>query len=533
MSNLTRMNYAVTLPTLLSFAVVAAFTGCATLLDGCTSARAVSVAIDPGPKATALPASSLTARRSRERPSGSSGFSVAIERLTASVVAISAVKIVPIELGDRDTDPGREALAERLRERGIPLVQSEPPRIALREVGCGVITRGDGYILTAAHVVDEAAVVTVQLHDGRDFPGRIVGIDLPSDVAVIKIEANELPTVTLGSSSRLKPGTSVAAIGSPFGLKGSVAVGVVSALDRTLPGDDSYVPFVQTDLPLNPGTSGGPLLDEQGAVVGINSQVAWGEDGESGVSFAIPIEIAQRLEEELIRTGRVERGDLGAAFQDMDTQLARAFGRSTANGALLHTIRAGGAAAHANLRAGDIIVEIAGRAVQGASDLASTIGSARPGSTVLLGVWRAHRLMHVPVRLEAADRSGNVSPSSGSAGQTVTPVLSVRELKSSERRELATSGHLLVTGESERAVAAGIALGDVVLGTSDATLRSAEELSRALTRNAGVLALLIEHQGMRTFVAIPLSLPAQNRVEAPAAARPSKSTGSVPLDRRD
>lgn len=449
-------------------------------------------------------ASASTAPRATLEQGGASfgppDFSAAVERVEAAVVGISAVKIVSVATDNADDD--EQTLADLLRERGIPLAQSKPLRIALRDEGCGIIVGREGYILTAAHIVDDAAVVTVELRDGRKLPGHIVGIDLPSDVAVLKIEATDLPAATLGESRRLRPGTWVAAIGSPFGLKRSVAVGVVSALNRTLPGDDTYMPFIQTDLPLNPGDSGGPLIDAHGEVLGINSQIAMGDAGAAGVSFAIPGEIARSIEGEIIRAGRVERGDLAMGFQDVGVELARAFGRSSSSGALVHTIEPGGAAARANLRVGDIVVELDGRAVGGARELASALAAHRPGSTAVLGIWRAHRLLRVPVRLAQAEPP---APKTGSPADSIPDEFSVRELTSKERRALATSGRLIVTGVSAQAAAAGLEIGDILLGSPDVSLQSVEELSRALTERSGVLALLVEHEGVRAFIALPLA----------------------------
>lgn len=497
------------LSSLISCAAAAALAGCATLNGGGTGLPATSAPMGVAPAAAARAGPAASPAPLAGIPCGASSgppdFSGAIEQMRSAVVGISAVKIVSIEDDDPDAGEDRELLADLLRERGIPLVQRKPPRVALRDQGSGVVVTPDGYILTAAHVVDGAVVVTVELRDGRQLAGRIVGVDLPTDVAVLKIEARDLPTAHLGESSRIKPGSWIAAIGSPFGLKGSAAVGVVSALDRTLPGDEAYIPFIQTDLALNPGNSGGPLLDARGEVVGINSQIAMGENGETGVSFAIPIEIARGVEVELMRAGRVERGDLGMAFQDLDSELARAFGRSTTGGALIHTIRPDGPAARADLRPGDIVLELDGREVAGARELANEIAAHRPGSAALLGIWRAHALLRVAVRIEQSEASAlRIKPSTGSAAEPPPRVLSVRELTPKERRALATSGQLLVTGLSAPAAAAGIEMGDIVLGTEGGALRSADELSRALARSSGVLALLIEHEGMRTFVAVPL-----------------------------
>ena len=494
------MNY--TTSSLVSLAAAAALACYARVLDGGAGTSAIrpecSAAVS---RSAARPA----AAQLGERSLAPADFGPAIGRLSAAVVGISAVNIISLEPDDSDAGDGEGVLAEPQRHGRSPASRAKPARLALRDQGSGIVVARDGYILTAAHVVDDAAVVTVQLQDGREFPAKIVGADLRTDVAVLKIRAADLSAATLCPSSRLRVGTWVAAIGAPFGFRGSVAVGVVSALERRLPGDDSYMPFIQTDLPLNPGNSGGPLLNAEGEVVGINSQVALSATGESGVSFAIPIEIARQVEAQLIRAGRVEQGDLGIAFQDVDTSLARAFGLDTATGALVHTVQAGGPASRANLRIGDIIVELDGRRVERASQLADAIAAHKPGSTTVVGIWRAHRLVHIPVYVKEAETFA--SEPSGSMRDFDLPELSVAELSRKERRALPTNGRLLVTGVSAQAAAAGIELGDVILGTANTPLRSVGELSRALADGSGELPLLIERERMRTFVALPLDVP--------------------------
>lgn len=496
------MNYIAS--SLVSLATAAALACCVRPLDGGGGVRPTA-AIHPERSATGTPGAARPVADLRERFPAAVDFGPAIERMSATVVGISAVDVMSLETDDSDAGDGAAAPAEPRRHGRSRASRAQPARLALREQGSGIVVTRDGYILTAAHVIDGAAVVTVQLQDGREFPAGIVGADLRSDIAVLKIRATGLSAATLCPSSRLRVGAWVAAVGTPFGLRGSVAVGVVSALDRRLPGDDSYMPFIQTDLPLNPGNSGGPLLNAAGEVVGINSKIAFSAGGESGVSFAIPIEIARRVEVQLINAGRVEQGDLGIAFQDVDTSLARAFGLDTPTGALVHTVQPGGPAARADLRIGDIVVELDGRRMERASQLADAIAAHKPGSTALVGIWRAHRLVHIPVYVKEAETS--ISEPSGSMRDVNLPELSVAELSRKERRALPTDGHLLVTGVSAQAAAAGIELGDVILGTANAPLRSVGELSRALADGSGELPLLIEREGMRTFVALPLAGP--------------------------
>jgi serine protease Do len=434
-------------------------------------------------------------------------------------VVISSVKLVPVERDKEDAGDDSQAIAELLRRRGFPLAQSEPLSLALRDTGCGIIVSADGYILTNAHLVSEAAWVSVRLREGREFTARIVGIDLPSDIGVLKIDSGDLPVAILGESGQLKPGARVAAIGAPFGFADSVSSGVVSALGRMLPGDESYLPYIQTDLALNPGSSGGPLIDERGEVVGINAQIVFRDGGNAGVSFAIPIEIARDIEAQLIRNGRIERGDIGIAFQDVNGPLARAFGLLEPSGALVHTVEPGGPAARARVRIGDIVLEVNGRRIGRASELATALAALKPGSAAELGVWRDRGLSQIRVHVEESGTPPlRIPQSTARAAASAPRLLSTQELSAKERRALGTEGHLIVKAVSAAAAAAGIEAGDVIVSAGAAPLETPRELQQALRQSSGTLALLIEHEGVRSFVALPLDQSAPEYVTDPREA---------------
>ena len=287
-----------------------------------------------------------------------------------------------------------ENLPEFLR-RQLPREMDTPIR---QGVGLGFILTSDGYILTNAHVVDGAAEVVVRLTDKREFKARVVGTDARTDVALIKVDAHGLPAVTIGDPARLRVGEWVAAIGSPFGFESTVTAGIVSAKSRSLP-SDSYVPFIQTDVAINPGNSGGPLFDMNGRVVGINSQIYSRSGGYQGLSFAIPIDIAMKVKDDLQKFGKVNRGRLGVVIQTVSKDLADSFGLHKATGALVTSVEPGGPAEKFGVRDGDIIFGVNSREVEQSGDLPRLIGETRPGEAVRLKIWRqgAERELSVAV----------------------------------------------------------------------------------------------------------------------------------------
>ena len=266
----------------------------------------------------------------------------------------------------------------------------------VRGQGSGFILREDGVILTNAHVVDGADEVTVKLSDKREFRAKVVGADKATDVAVLKVEARGLPVVKVGDSARSRVGEWVLAIGSPFGFESSATAGIISALSRALP-DENYVPFIQTDVAVNPGNSGGPLFNMAGEVIGINSQIYSRSGGYQGLSFAIPIEVAMKVERQITKTGQVQRGRLGVSIQSLDQSLADSFGLSRPAGALVSEIEAGGPAAKAGLEPGDVILAVNGEAVASVEALRAQIGKA--DKRVALLVQRGEMRLFVPVDL--------------------------------------------------------------------------------------------------------------------------------------
>ncbi|HEY0844463.1 MAG TPA: Do family serine endopeptidase [Noviherbaspirillum sp.] len=355
-----------------------------TLLAACSpSDKEQNVASAPAP--AAQPAPSANAGRTVELPN----FVNLVKQQGPAVVNISATRVAAGPTGLREGDP----FYEFFRRFGIPPEAGEPPAGGL---GSGFITSQDGYILTNAHVVADTDEVSVKLSDKREFKARVIGMDPYTDVALLKIDATELPFVTIGDPAKLEPGEWVAAIGAPFGFENSVTVGVVSAKGRLLP-NESYVPFIQTDVAVNPGNSGGPLFSTRGEVVGINSQIYSETGGYMGISFAIPIDIAINIANQLRETGKVTRGRIGVQVQELTVDLAAGLGLKEPRGALVSAIERGGPADKAGMQPGDVVLSLNGQQIQNSADLARFVAGTRPGTTVPVEIWRKGNTLSLKV----------------------------------------------------------------------------------------------------------------------------------------
>ncbi len=296
----------------------------------------------------------------------------------------------------REGDP----LFEFFRRFGAPPEFGEAPQGGL---GSGFIISPDGYVLTNAHVVADTDEVTVKLVNKREYKAKVIGFDPYTDVAVLKIDAKDLPVVTLGDPKQIEPGEWVAAIGAPFGFENSITVGVVSAKGRLLP-SGSYVPFIQTDVAVNPGNSGGPLFSTRGEVIGINSQIYSQTGGYMGISFAIPIDIALDISKQLRETGKVTRGRIGIQSQEMTIELASALGLKEPRGVLVAAVQRGGPADKAGIRPGDVILSFDGKPVHNPADLARLVGSSKPGTTVNTEVWRKNETASIKIEVDELRR---------------------------------------------------------------------------------------------------------------------------------
>src|SRR5580692_8345848 len=327
------------------------------------------------------------------RVTGLPDFSGLVAENGAAVVNISVVEKVQKPGNPGEQGEAEDPLSQFFRRFQMPAPEHEPP---MHGIGSGFIVSADGYVLTNAHVVADASEVTVKLTDRREFVAKVVGVDKRSDVALIKIAATGLPKVRFGDSSRLKPGQWVVAIGSPFGFENSVTAGVVSAVARPL--DETYVPFIQTDAAVNPGNSGGPLFNVNGQVIGINSQIYSRTGGYMGMSFAIPIDLALSVENQLRTKGKVSRSRIGVAVQPVNQKLAMTFGLGTPHGALVSAVEPKSPSERAGLKPGDVITNVDGHTIDDSYDLPTIIAEIPPGSEAHIGYWRDHKGSEVDVK---------------------------------------------------------------------------------------------------------------------------------------
>lgn len=436
-------------------------------------------------------------------------FTELVERQAPAVVNISTTQIqrsnrqgLPFEEGD--------PMFELFR-RMVPQLPNAPRDSESKSLGSGFVISADGFILTNAHVVEGADDINVRLNDKREFRARIVGADKRTDVALIKIDAANLPTVRLGEVSQLKVGEWVIAIGSPFGFESSVTAGIVSAKGRSLP-QENYVPFIQTDVAINPGNSGGPLFNMRGEVVGINSQIYSRSGGYMGLSFAIPIDVAMEVQRQLKSQGRVSRGRLGVVIQEMTKELAESLGLSKPAGAIVSAVEKGGPAEKAGIEAGDVILRFDNKPIGASADLPRIVATTPPGSKVAVQLWRKGGMREIPVSVgEVAEEKTARSPSRSpnpSLGAANRLGLVVSELTPVQRKELGVGGGLLIEdirGNSQRA---DLRPGDVIVAlinkgaTTD--IKSAAQFNKLLAdfdKGANVT-LLIRRGDAQSFVTI-------------------------------
>ncbi|MBL8529239.1 MAG: DegQ family serine endoprotease [Burkholderiales bacterium] len=431
-------------------------------------------------------------------------FTTLVARQGVAVVNVSTTQTTPFGGSGIPGVPEDHPFNDFLR-RAPPPERDDPTS----SLGSGFILTEDGYILTNAHVLDDADEVTVRLTDKREFTARVIGADARTDVALLKIEARDLPTVRIGDPGALKVGEWVLAIGSPFGFENSVTAGIVSAVGRALP-DESLVPFIQTDVAINPGNSGGPLFDLQGAVVGINSQIYSRTGGYMGLSFAIPIDLAIRVSDELRAHGKVTRGWLGVQIQDVTPELAASFGLAEPVGALVAEIEKGSPATAAGIRPGDVITAFGGKAIRGSAELPPLVAATAPGTKVPVQLWRKGQSRDVDVGIEPlVDERSEARPRE----QRVPPNrlgLVLSELDESERRELGVASGLFVESAVGAAAKAGIRDGDVVAAVNDEAVSSLTGFNRLLAQQPRdrAVALLVRRGDRALYVAVkPDSLP--------------------------
>ncbi|MFT7722842.1 MAG: Do family serine endopeptidase [Roseateles sp.] len=422
-----------------------------------------------------------------------------------AVVGITVAGLHQVD-GPAALQPGQDAGDDPFFRffRGIPGLrlpqQINPGAQPFRGQGSGFIISADGLVLTNAHVVREAKQVTVKLSDRREFAAQVLGSDPATDIAVLKVDAKGLPAVQLGDARQVQVGDWVLAIGAPYGFEQTATQGIVSAKGRSLPGD-SVVPFIQTDAAVNPGNSGGPLFDASGRVVGVNAQIYSQSGGFQGLAFAIPVDVALRVKDQIVAHGKVEHARLGVTLQDLSAPLAASFGLDAPDGALVSSVQPGSAAAKAGLKAGDVITALDGEPVRVAGDVSSRVGLARPGDKIKLALWRDKAHHSETVSLGRADKDApqaSAAPEGGQLGLALRPL---------ERQELRGAGldhGLLVEGVAGPAQLAGVQPGDVLLALNGKPVQSVDEVRAAMKGKPNSVALLVARDGQQIFVPVRL-----------------------------
>ena len=430
-------------------------------------------------------------------------FADLVERASPAVVNIRTTEKVLQQQAQGGIPGMPEDQAEFFRKFfGVPIPglpsspkQAQPnlgkPQEADRGVGSGFIIESNGFILTNAHVVEGANTIYVTLTDKREYKAKLLGMDKRTDVAVVKIDARDLPKLPLGDSSRVRVGEWVLAIGSPFGLENTVTAGIVSAKSRDT-GD--YLPFIQTDVAVNPGNSGGPLLNTAGQVIGINSQIFSRSGGYMGISFAIPIDEAMRVAEQLRANGKMTRGRIGVALGEMTKEIAESLGLGKPRGAYVRNVEPGGPAAAGGIESGDVILSFNGRDIGKSTDLPRAVGETKPGTSASVQVWRkgsTKDLMVSVVDTEAGQAAVKKADSSNAGGANANSLgVAVSELSDSKKKELNIRGGVEVTGLGDGPLArAGVRPGDVIIRIADADItgvKQFESLVKGLDGNKAV-----------------------------------------------
>ena len=433
-------------------------------------------------------------------------FTALVEKQGAAVVNVSTSQIVqnaqsmPGIPGLPEGDP----LAELFRRFGTPM----PREQETHSLGSGFIISADGYILTNAHVVDSADKITVRLTDQREYKAKVIGADRRTDVALIKIEASGLPKVTQGDPAVLKVGEWVLAIGSPFGFDSSVTAGIVSGKGRSLQ-QENFVPFIQTDVAINPGNSGGPLFNMKGEVVGINSQIYSRSGGYMGLSFAIPIDVAMEVANQLRTSGRVTRGRIGVVIQEVTRELADSFGLANTSGALISAVEKGGPADKAGIQASDVILKFDGKAVGTSRDLPRMVAGTLPGSKVAVQLWRKGATKELSLLVGEIPGEGRASRSSKNdpSGEQIARLgIGVVELTQEQKKQLGIEDGLLIEDIRGGGSRSELQRGDIILALGNTPIVSIEQLNGVLKgigkgRN---VALLVRRGESASYIAIKL-----------------------------
>ena len=451
-------------------------------------------------------------RRTSQKSRSSTGPAVVNITVTGTTKVANNESDGNPSLGNRGADPfGNDPFFEFFRrfQQQQPGARGGMPAqphggMPMRGQGSGFIVDANGIILTNAHVVRDAKEVTVKLTDRREFIAKVLGADPKTDVAVLKIDAKDLPVVAIGKPSDLRVGEWVLAIGAPFGFENSVTAGVVSAKGRNLP-DDSAVPFIQTDVAVNPGNSGGPLFNGRGEVVGINSQIYSRTGGYQGLSFAIPIDLASKIEKQIVEHGEVKHARLGVTIQEVNQTLASSFKLDKAAGALVASVQKGSAAEKAGLQPGDVVRAVDGRPIIASGELSAVVALKNPGDKLQFDVWRNGQAESIAATLQGTDKDAvqTADAASGSEDGNAKLGLSLRPLQPQERAQAGNAAGLVVEDADGPAALAGVEAGDLLLAVNGTPVKSIEQTRAALSKTGNKsVALLIQRGDNKIFVPV-------------------------------
>lgn len=446
-------------------------------------------------------------------------FTQIVEKTETAVVNIRTTASVPVRrssMGPNGNDPYEmfrwffgpdftpPGAAPRPRDRQERSEGQEQERTVPRGVGSGFIISKDGYIITNNHVIAQANGIYVTLTSGKEYKAEVIGTDPRTDIALLKIDAKDLPTLPIGSSNDLKKGQWVLAIGSPFGLESTVTSGIVSAINRDT---GEYLPFIQTDVAVNPGNSGGPLIDLNGRVVGVNSQIISQSGGFMGISLAIPIDEAMRVVDQLKAHGKVSRGRIGVQIGVVSDDVAKAIGLDAAKGAMVSQVEPSGPAAKAGIQPGDVILKFDGKDIKQMSDLPRIVGQTKPGTSAPIEVWRKGKLEKLKVGVDEMS-SGEEAPAKPEVEEKQSAVdalgVSVRSLTEAERSRLNVPGGVQITRVEGAAASAGLVPGDVILTVNNTDVTDAQQYAKLVDALAPSrpAALLVVRSGQSQWITL-------------------------------
>ena len=439
-------------------------------------------------------------------------FSILAEEQGNKVVNISS--IVERRVNQGNVPFQDERMQEFFKRFGIPNFPGIPPQggdqspqESVNGTGSGFIIESNGYIITNAHVVAQADTVVVKLADKREFKAEILGMDRRTDVALLKIKAKNLPKVDLGNPEKIKVGQWVAAIGSPFGLENTMTVGVVSAKGRALP-QENFVPFIQTDVAINPGNSGGPLFNTEGEVIGINSQIYSRTGGYMGLSFAIPIDVAINVADQLKKNGKVIRGWLGVAIQEITEELSESFGLDNTSGALIAMVEKASPAEKGGIQPGDIILKFNNNFIASSSDLPKFVGTTKPFTKVPVEILRKGKKIKLALKVGEMPSEETVVASRESNINEVNRIgLSLKELNNDDRKKINGRNGLLVIKVEGSASASGIRTGDIILAFNNSAVKSIASFNKKIRRvpKGKTIALLIYRSGNTIYIPVKVA----------------------------